>query len=252
MVVCVLDFIWILTTLDNFTTGHSHSHDHDDPNDDRHSTKRLDDDLLTINHSHHRHHLTVSSVHATIAQPLLASTYPYKQLNAVTKSYHTIDPPTTSAIVSGGTANSSSSGSSDSSGSSASSASQLVHPSSSSSSQRSNTPSPPPTNGNETNNSNNNNNNNNKTVHIAGRIAPAQGQALGQGLDIQSIGNDLDGDDDVNGGEGMGCGSGTLRLPSLSLPPTLSYDPLVTFTTVAQLFGEGHMGNETVPYLATG
>ena len=251
MVVCVLDFIWILTTLDNFTTGHSHSHDHDHPSlghhDDRHSSKHLDDDLLTINHSHHRHHLTVPSVHATIAQPLFASPYPYKQLNAVTKSYHTIDPPTTSAIGSGGAASSSSS-----SGSSASSSSQLVNPSMSSS-RRSNTPSPPPTNGNDIiiiNNNTINNNTSNKTVHIPGRIAPAHGPAPGQGLDIQSIGNDLDVDDESGGEEGMGCGSGTLRLPSL--PPTLSYDPLVTFTTVAQLFGEGHMGNETVPYLATG
>ena len=43
------------------------------------------------------------------------------------------------------------------------------------------------------------------------------------------------------------------RLPLVHICPFLCpfLCPL-SFQTVAQLFGEGHMGNATVPYLATG
>ena len=270
MVVCVLDFIWISTALDNFTTGHSHDNDssRDSSSRSRHSSKRIHDDdddiLLTSNHSHGHHHrlITVSAANATIAQPLLAG--PYKQLNAVLKSYHTNDPPMTMTTGGGGgNGNSNSSGS----GSSGSSSSGI--------NSGSRGPSPPPTNTNTSVNTNTHSNNHiNVTIttpaiaygpshsHLNRTNATAepiqglglglgQGTAKGHGLDIQGIGHDVEGDDEGDD-EGMGCG-GRMPMPvSLSLPPTLSYDPLVTFKTVAQLFGEGHMGNATAPYLATG
>ena len=272
MVVCVLDFIWISTALDNFTTGHSHDNDssRDSSSRSRHSSKRIHDDdddiLLTSNHSHGHHHrlITVSAANATIAQPLLAG--PYKQLNAVLKSYHTNDPPMT-MTTGGGGGNGNSNSSSSGSGSSGSSSSGI--------NSGSRGPSPPPTNTNTSVNTNTHSNNHiNVTIttpaiaygpshsHLNRTNATAepiqglglglgQGTAKGHGLDIQGIGHDVEGDDEGDD-EGMGCG-GRMPMPvSLSLPPTLSYDPLVTFKTVAQLFGEGHMGNATVPYLATG